>query len=532
MPRIDDAAQGRWRPRATPDRAVLALAVGVGLAALGLRLWAIGRSYDTFIDEVTYTRVAIDLATGHGLTLYGKVFDLQPPAVLGLLAAVVRVAGLPTSRAGIETTILSLRPVLAFFGALACAGTVGLVGRAAPRRAGAVAGMLMALNPFVVHYDSEVMLEAATQAAAVGCFGMLAAATWAERLRTQRLLAAGAGVLAGVVVTSKETFGLVLVLALLVLAATGWSARRGLAMVAVAGSVAGYATYLVVLGATLGLGPWWRAKVTGLERIVGTYQPTGFNSPSTHVTLLSRVAADGAHYLVTYLLLAMGSAMAAVLLWRLEPWRTDPLRGPADRVAAAIAVWAVCAAAYVGFETFFGSIEEQMFYIAALPSTAALVVGVSARARRRSGSPSRSKVVAVLTVAILGYQSAVWVVVHTRRDAAYRSFVAWEQTHLPVGSVVSAADGTAQFLLSGVRIGVWTTPAELASHHVDFVLISTSLTGQGYAPATPRFVAYLGRRYPVVWSYRDPTIGDLRLYEVAPAALRRTAPGTRGDPRA
>lgn len=508
----------RGRGVASPGWVLLTVAVAVGALALVLRLWQIDRSYDIFIDEISYTQVAVAIATGHGVTLYGRPFALQPPAVLGLLAAVVDIARLPTSRAGIVTTILDLRTVSACFGALATAGAVGLVGRAASWRAALLAGLLMAVNPFVIHYDSEVMLEAATQAAAVGCFGLLAAATWATGLRSQRLLAVGAGILGGMVVTSKETFGLVVVLSLVVLASTGWAARRPLAWTAVAGSVAGYGVYLAILVAGGGIGTWWRAKVSGLERIIGTYQPTGFNSPETHVTLLSRVAADGAHYAVTYVLMAVGSVAAVVLLWRLAPWRRDPDRHVADRVAASIAVWAVVAAAYVGYETFFGSIEEQMFYIAALPSTAALVVAVARRRPRREAPRGRRWVAVALAMTALAYNTGVWAAVHTRHDAAYSAFVAWERTHLPPGSVVSAGDGIAQFLLTGVRIGVWTTPSQLAAHHVQYVLISTSLTDQGYAPATPGFVAYLTARYPVVWSYRDPTVGDLRLYRTTRGA--------------
>src|ERR1700691_3300492 len=62
--------------------------VGILGVAMALRLYEIRRSYDIFIDEVSYTRVALNLAHGSGLTLYGKPFDLHPPTAFSLFAGV------------------------------------------------------------------------------------------------------------------------------------------------------------------------------------------------------------------------------------------------------------------------------------------------------------------------------------------------------------------------------------------------------------------------------------------------------------
>jgi 4-amino-4-deoxy-L-arabinose transferase-like glycosyltransferase len=205
------ATEGRARTRvaaAASNRAVQAVIVGV--VALGLCLVRLSSSYDIFIDEVTYTRLARNLADGRGLTLDGQPFDLHPPALIGLLGAVEKVFGLHGT---LERQVLDLRPVSAVFGALACAGAYLLVERAAGKRYALFAAALLAISPFVILYNSEVMLEAAALAAGVALFGFLAAATAATTDSGRRRCIAAAGLFGAVVVCTKETFGRVAVAA-------------------------------------------------------------------------------------------------------------------------------------------------------------------------------------------------------------------------------------------------------------------------------------------------------------------------------
>ena len=52
----------------------------IGVVALLARIVAISTAYDIFIDEATYTNIAINVAHGRGLVLYGQPFALHPPA--------------------------------------------------------------------------------------------------------------------------------------------------------------------------------------------------------------------------------------------------------------------------------------------------------------------------------------------------------------------------------------------------------------------------------------------------------------------
>jgi hypothetical protein len=487
------------------------------MAALGLCLVRLSSSYDIFIDETTYTRLAANLASGKGLTLAGQPFDLHPPAFIGLLGAIVMLFGL---HGGLEHQLLDLRPVSAVFGAVACAGIYLIVERAANKRYGLVAAALLGLCPFVILYNSEVMLEAPAQAAAVGLFGFLAAATSSTTDASRRRFVAGAGMCGALVVCTKETFGLVAVATLLVLLATKWVMPRRYIAVVLAMTATGYAIYVVSIGLAMGFGTWWDDNYGGFLRLIGADQQTGFNAPTTHVSLLSRVFADGASDGVTYVLLGLGVLAALGLLRRLRPWRAGPYANASaqDRSGLLVAIWALCATAYLAYATFFGSLEEQMFYIMVLPAVAALCVWAGWTVPTWRGH-WRKLCVAFLVVA-LSTECGVWVATHTGDNDGYQQFLAWEPSHVPPGSSISVTEGIAQFLIRGDTLGDWNTVAELRAHHVDYVLLSRVLVSEGYGTASKAFAAELNHGAPIVFQGGGST--GLRLYDVR--GLVRTAP--------
>lgn len=497
------------------NRAVQAGAVAI--AALALCLVRLTSSYDIFIDEVTYTRIAANVADNRGLTLDNRPFDLHPPAFLTLLGAVVKVFGL---HGGIEHQLLDLRPVSAVFGALGCAGAYLIVERAANQRYALVAAALLAISPFVILYNSEVMLEAPAQAAAVGLFGFLAAAAGATNDVSRRRLIVAAGVFGALVVCTKETFGLVAVAALLVVLATGWIMPRRQVAAVLGLTALGYAITILYVGQSSGFGTWAQDQFGGVLRLVGIDQETGFNAPTTHVSLLSRVFADGASDGATYLVLGMGVLASVELLIWLRPWQPAwrAYASPREQTGLLIVIWSLCATTYLAYATLFGSLEEQMFYIMVLPTVAALCVWASWTVATWR-LPWRRMCVALLTVALIA-DCGVWVAVHTGNNDGYQQFLAWEPTHVPRSSVISVTEGTAQFLIQGSILNDWDTVAQLRANHVDYVLISTVLTDQGYGSASKSFETVLEQRATLLFQSKG---GDgLRFYDVR--ALTGAAP--------
>jgi 4-amino-4-deoxy-L-arabinose transferase-like glycosyltransferase len=485
--------------------------VGLGALALVVRLVALSSAFDIFIDEISYTNISLSVAHGGGVTLYGQPFALHPPAAFGLYAAVIVVLGL---HGDTESVLLALRNVDAVLGSATCVVTFLLVDRMARRRVAVVAALLIALDPLAISYGSRVMLEAPAQLAAVSMFLFLVLADEAPRGTAWRLRwLIAAGVAGGVVLTTKETFGLVVLLALALLVATGWVVARWEAVLVIGLTLLGYAISVVALGLSIGFGVWWNAKVGGALRLVGANQISGFNAPQTRVSFLARILANGPTLAVTYLVLATGSVSALVLVWWLEPWKARRRgRHHRGRAKVLVAIWTMSAAAYLAYATLFGTIEEQMYYILLLPcviSVCLVTAGVAGHVGRRW----RAVVVVVVGMALL-VDSVVWVGVHGGRDDEYRRMLSWEAVHVPPTAVVSATDGTSQFLMSRGIIGQWGTVAQLEAHHVDYVVIATLLVDQGYGIAGPSFEQKVERGGRVVFAADGVSDGSLRIYDV------------------
>ena len=503
-PVVRDEAPPVVRP-SVPRRLVTkrgAWIIGIGVIAVLARLISLRTANDLFIDEITYTNIAINIAHGHGVTLYGQPFELHPPAGFGLFALVILVFGL---HGGTESVIFSLRTVDVVLGSATCVVTYLLVERASNRWVAAIAALLMAIDPLVITYDSRVMLEAPAQLATVTAMLLLVVAirtpvTSASRWRW--LLAAGMA--AAVVFCTKETFGLVLGLALVLLVLTGWCVNRREAVFVLGVALIGYAGSVVTMGLSYGFGVWWRDQIGGASRLVGTSQITGFNSPHVHVSIVSRFLADLPTFAMSYLILGFGIVAALGLLVRLKPWKASPApRETSALVTALVAIWTVSATAYLVYATLIGTIEEQMYYILLLPSAISLCLWFAGRPEPRSRQWQRIGV-ALVTLALL-FEAVVWVTVHSHQDDEYRQMLAWEAVHVPPTAVVSATEDLSQFLLSRGIIGQWNTIPELKSHHVDFVVFNLSLVDQGYGLADPSFERTVQREGRLVFEANGAT---------------------------
>ncbi|MCQ4042737.1 glycosyltransferase [Streptantibioticus rubrisoli] len=519
-PAVPDHAGGRLAHWAAALAGVFAL-------ALGLRLAFIQRSYDLFVDEITYVTVGRDLATGDGLTLYGHPFNLHPPAFFGLLAAVIKAVG---GHGDTLRLALALRPVDAVAGALTAVAVTALLRRTVRPAIALAAGLLLACDPFLNRFDSRLMLEApATAAAALGVLVLARTpATRRARLGTAVL----AGLLFALSITTKELYALVTLLPLAVLAFSARGPVRRLRLTAVATTLAGYGVYVAATAATGGWSAWWTQKTAGLARAVGTRQITGFNRPTVAAPagLGHRLLANLGQFGVPYALIAAGGCATVWLLLRRtrRPWLFTGR--PARSVVTA---WAAGALFFLLYAIGFGTLEEQMFYPLVVTSTAALALAVdlalpaarsAATAASLRGAARRSettappaglrRAVAVLTALALAVDAWTWAVVHTRHDDAYLRTLAWTRTHIPPGSTVDATEGSAQFLMPGVRLGGWDTLGALQRGHADYLLLSTQLVAQGYTPLDLALTRQLDRRARLLHTESGATNGQLRVYDV------------------
>ncbi|QHC64469.1 phospholipid carrier-dependent glycosyltransferase [Rathayibacter festucae] len=504
------------RPRRRPVTTV-ATAFGVLAVALFLRLFHLASSYDLFIDETTYTAIARDTTLGAGPLLHGMPFVLHPPLALLLLAGPARLLATQDTAALVD----GLRPFVAVTGALIAALVYLVLRQSGFRRYALVGAAVVALDPLIVSFDSRVMLEAFAQLFAVLAIAAAVRAVTAPPASRGRwsLLTAVAG---AATIATKETFGIVVLVTLVLVALTATRGQRRWPLAAVGGTLLGYGLVNVAMIDWAGLGLWWHMRTDGLMRLLGLQQSTGFKAEGVEHSFWERVLPNGAELGGTYAVLVLGGLSALSLLWRvLRRHETVTTLPPTGRSAARIvAIWAVCACGYVGYAVVFGSLEEQMFYIAAVPCVAALMIR-SAIARR-----SVRRIAAFGIALVLLAQAFAWFSVHTARDDVYSQMLEQLPRVVAPDSTIAVTEETAQFVLNGYDLGQWVTVPDLQANAVDYVLLSDRLVEYGYGLADGDFAAEVRANGTRVLSIQGRE-NDLQLYDVREwtgSAVDSTAP--------
>lgn len=481
--------------------------------ALAARLTALDTSYDVFVDELYYTDIARNLATGHGPTFQGELFALHPPALFVVLAAVMRCTDVPEDPL---LAVLGARPVVAVTGAALVVAVTALLHRTVRPGLAWAAGLLLIAEPFLNRFDSRVMLE--TQATCAAAAGMLVLAHTPATPRGRYAGAVMGGLLFALAVTTKDWYVLVTVAPALALGALSTGTARRTMLIAAAVTAAGYAAYVGAVVATGGWPAWRAQKLDGMARAMGLVQPTGFHRPEATSGFTSRLLANAGQLGVTCFLIAFGSAAVCWLLWRLvrRPWL---FAGAPGRLL--VAVWAAFALPALLYSVLWGTCEEQMFYPLPVMGTAALAVtaDILLPRGRDTGGGRRQWVPATvgptLLLAALVADAAVWTQVHTRQDDAYRRLIGWTSRHLPPGTRVAVTEETPTLLLPNTVKGAWSSVSDLASQRADYLLLSTTqVAAQGSAAISPGLLSAVKHRARPAHTELGPTNGALRLYDV------------------
>lgn len=497
--------------------------VGVVSLAAVLRLIHVQTAYQIFIDEVSYTDLSVNVAAGRGVVLNGSPFDLHPPGMFLVFGGLLRLLGAPLSDPVAALSLL--RPVEAVIGAVTCGLVVILSSRMVPRAIALAAGLLLALDPFVIRFDSRVMLEAPTMALTVTA--MLAVARLLEKITRgehskRDVIVAGLAV--GCTIVFKETFISITVLPILLVAWLLPRPRR--ALIGVVGVSAG--VYLGYVNALASLGRadhWADQKLSGVRRLLGVQQATGFNKPGS-VSFIGRLGSLLSTYGTTYLIIGLATVIAVGTAARY--WLTRKARRHEPRAVVALALcWQLGAVGYLAYAVVFGALEEQIFYLALAPSVTVLGLGAAKlrelRLARRPAQATRplrtvALALAVLFAVVLSVDAHTWWHVHSTRDDAYRQFLAWAPTALSPQDRLAVTDDTAQFITPGVVLGSWATPAEVVRHRANYVLVVQKLVDSGLGLARPSMVSWLEEHGQVVFSTHTPSSGSLRVYRLSTAA--------------
>ncbi|WP_433218962.1 ArnT family glycosyltransferase [Dactylosporangium sp. CS-047395] len=478
---------------------------GIVLAALILRLTGLSTAYDVFIDEPFYTLMGASVADGHLPPLnYGQPFLLHPPGlfVMEAMASLVLPDG-----SNLYGDVFLMRAVQQLFAVISAVLVYLLVRRAAGHTAGLAALLLFSVDPFVLRQNGRVLLETATTMFVLGGFVVLAriaadgALTPAAR---RRWWCAGAGLLFGAAILTKDMAAVLVALPL----AAMWFAGKGLRraeVVLTAGVAAGVYLAYVLLMVVIGDGAaFWRAKTGGFARMSGAHVTTGFTSagaPSMLDAALARLQDVGPSYAVV----AVGAVCGLVLL--LRP------RNPTERL---IGLLAGAAGLMITYGVAFGTFEEHFLYFLIVPAIAGLA---TAAARIRPGTHRRVLVAALCLVVALDAVS--WARTRLEPDDGQRRAAEWLMRHAPAGSKVAwvteqtqySLDGTG---LQGVELG---EPGAMAAQRVTYLIVLERVVAEHYSSVEPEDVDWFTTRATKVFSFTGRAYGEVAVYQTRDPAV-------------
>ena len=366
-------------PRARSRAGAVAIVAAVaGAVTLLIRLAMHRRSFDLFGDEVIYTDLGRSVISGGFPRFDGGAFFLHGPGFFYLEAGWARLAG---NQPDLMGWIFEMRTLNALLAGATAVMLVLLAARASSLRAGAVAGLLFALEPFCIRQNDRVLLETAMMFWVMLGYLVFTSLIGRPPSRRDWPRAVAAGLLFGCAVLTKDEGALLTVLPLLAAAALRWGPRRVLTLLTVGVTSAVYAAYVAVVAANGQIRGLWEAKTSGIQRMLGLVQATGFHS-SGGGDLPGRVIAEANFFGTTYIVLVLAVPAVVVLLRR---------GGPLPRMLGLL-----CCAAGVtlGYALVLGTLEEQELYLLVVPSlvsipVAATLLHAGGRSRSAGARPRR-----------------------------------------------------------------------------------------------------------------------------------------------
>jgi 4-amino-4-deoxy-L-arabinose transferase-like glycosyltransferase len=508
--------------RANPTLAWAAVGLSAFLFALLLRTIYLDRSYDVFIDEVTYFLISRNLANGLGVSLHGDAFFIHPPLFFLLEAPYIALTH-PAGR--LIDQILDVRILDATLGAATAVVLLGLGTRLGGWRVGAVSFLLFALDPFIIRMNSRNLLEALALLSVM--VGYLAIA-WRplDREPVAKSRVAVAGLAFGAALLTKEMTAFLTLLPLGLVFVTGLALPRRTTLAIIGVALLVYSVYpLTVL--LVGLGPEYVAvKLTGVFRFLGLVKTTGFvhGGPS----FVGAVARNLDVFATTYSLILLGIPASVVL----ARW--------GDARARVIGVLGISAYALLAYSIAFGTLEEQFFYFLVVPAIVTVPLGWAAAVRlagRRSSPlvrriPGRqvdvgtlldrllrtgARVLPAILVLSLAWSSVVWFQVHLTPDDGYRQLFAYLRREVPDGTTIGTTTDPQEFLLQGYTIERVDSVASIERVGPPYAVVSTKQIEDGYTANGREIYAWLQVNGERVYTVAGRTYGRLEVYRVGAA---------------
>ncbi|MFB6624106.1 ArnT family glycosyltransferase [Streptomyces sp. NPDC056374] len=493
-------------------------AAAAALLTVVLRLVEINRAGDLFIDEPIYRQLGESAAAGGFPRTDEGLFFLHPPGYFYVEAGWTKLVG---EHSDIIAGVHSSRVLNALLAGITAALIVFLVARVRSRGAGAVAGLVFAVDQYCIRQNDRVLLETSTMVWILAGYLVLVGLTRAGPQPRARARALLAGAFFGLAILTKDHAVLITVLPLLAALLLGWGPPRRLVALTTGVTVLSYVVYVAFLAGFGHFGEFWEAKTAGVRRLLGVVQETGFNAAGTP-SLADRLLAELSAYASTYLLLVLTPVALFLLLRRKEP------------VYRLLTLFQASAIVTLGYALALGTLEEQALYLLFVPNLVALAVTVQVPSRNRPGL--RLAAWAAL-VAMVAAPAAVYARERGTPDDGFDRLRSYLLTHVPAGSGIVTVDGqrargvTSWALNDTYRLGHWTTPEEQAANDARYLIVPWRVVEQGYGQSSLAETERLTAGLRPVFAFDGPMYGTLALYRLpsplpGPSVTALAVPGS------
>ena len=319
-------------------------------------LYNIFGSPDILYDEAAYTYAAQQVAQGWHLTLDNQAFFVHPPLMFLLEAGWLRFTGQTSS--SLPSAIRIARLLAGTFGVADVLLVAGLAYRLAAsatarrRRAlTAIVGLLAALDPVLVRYDRQDVIEPFALCASLALLHV----AWALRGRGSLTYVSVTSILIGVsLLTNLITIFVIIVPLIFSLLERDRQFIQQSAAALGIGII--FSQTFLLWSVELGLGgDFVDVQTVDLRRLVGLLQVTGLNMPGTSLT--GSLERSITQYSTTYIVLGIGLA-ALIWCWT----RRNSKRGNF------LTAWLTASYAFGGYIASVGTLNEQ-FFVYLVPAT-------------------------------------------------------------------------------------------------------------------------------------------------------------------
>ncbi len=510
------AVRRRFRPseRFRPTRSGLLGFVVVTGVAFCARAVGLTRGFELWVDEMLYARLGYSVSLGQIPNLPDGPFMLHPPGYFLLEGAVISIFGISGDNMDL---VLQLRWLNAVVGALSVGLAFLLVRKVANAPAAWVTAAVLTLEPFVLRNNSRVFLETLGMAVMVGGLLVLVSLMLRRSTRYRVLHLVAAGLLLGLAVLTKDVYALGAVAPIIVAALWRETLAVRDSLTVMAASLVPYTVYLSVLGFNGLLDTWIWAKTSGVRRMIGLEQSTGFNAEGAP-SLVSRVLDQVGQFGSSYLLLALTPLTGLLLCFS-----THAARRLVGLVSLMFGLFGLYSAA-------FGTLEEQYGYpvlFAGVLSSAVYAVELAGK-RGRWRTP-----VIVFGVAFTALTAAFGLRALVTVDNGFVQARDWADANLPADARVSVSNSTGELAFEDdPRFGVWPSAPLMEANGANYILTQDHPTSMGYGYAQPAMLEWLEANAEPLFSVEGPTNGDTVIWQVDDETLRAGAAENIGFPSA